>query len=100
MACCWCLHWRWAARADGRAPLYTWVSANVPTNHKPTEPTKRTEPPPPPLQYGEGQAPDVWFDPVAVWEVKAADLSVSPVHQAARGLVDPGKGISIRWEGA
>lgn len=49
------------------------------------------------LQYGESGAPDVWFEPTQVWEVKAADLSISPLHQAALGLVEPGKGISIRY---
>lgn len=43
--------------------------------------------------------PDVWFDPESseIWEVAAADLSLSPVHMGSIGLVHPDKGIGLRF---
>ncbi|OMP02426.1 DNA ligase, ATP-dependent [Corchorus olitorius] len=48
-------------------------------------------------RYGETMKPDVWFEATEVWEVKAADLTISPVHRAAVGIVAPDKGISLRF---
>jgi DNA ligase-1 len=62
---------------------------------------KPTSIPAPPPYYivGEGPnvTPEVWFNATQVWEVKAADLSISPVHRAATGLVDASKGIALRF---
>lgn len=32
-----------------------------------------------------------------VWEVKAADLTISPVHRAAIGVVDPDKVFTVTF---
>jgi len=41
--------------------------------------------------------PDVWLEACQVWEIKCADLSISPVHTSAMGMKAPGKGIGLRF---
>ncbi|KAJ6164152.1 hypothetical protein N7470_002824 [Penicillium chermesinum] len=45
--------------------------------------------------------PDVWFEPRLVWEVKTADLTLSPRYKAAadefNGTAGEGKGVSLRF---
>ncbi|CAA3004488.1 DNA ligase 1 isoform X1 [Olea europaea subsp. europaea] len=50
-----------------------------------------------PPYYRTAEVPDMWFSPQLVWEIKGADLTVSPVHHAAIGLIHPSRGISIRF---
>nr|CAG8626052.1 12260_t:CDS:10 [Entrophospora candida] len=47
--------------------------------------------------YDKATKPDVWFEPCQVWEIKAADISKSPIYKAAIGQADPSKGVSLRF---
>jgi DNA ligase-1 len=47
---------------------------------------------------GNKDQPDVWFEPRYVWEVKTADLTLSPRYKAAANEVaGGGKGVSLRF---
>ncbi|KAF2199406.1 ATP-dependent DNA ligase [Delitschia confertaspora ATCC 74209] len=48
---------------------------------------------------GNKDQPDVWFEPKLVWEVKTADLTLSPRYKAAADQLSAngGKGISLRF---
>ncbi|KAI0278490.1 ATP-dependent DNA ligase [Russula aff. rugulosa BPL654] len=51
--------------------------------------------------WGEVEAgdysPSVYFRPHEVWEIRGADVTLSPVSTAAQGLVSEGKGLSLRF---
>ncbi|KAK9474025.1 uncharacterized protein V1510DRAFT_413399 [Dipodascopsis tothii] len=47
--------------------------------------------------HAASAAPDVWFEPVMVWEVLSADLSLSPVYRAAINELGKDKGVSLRF---
>jgi DNA ligase 1 len=70
------------------ASLHTTLAKHVITKAKPfyTHPA------------GSKDQPDVWFEPRFVWEVKAADLTLSPRYRAAASEVGgDGKGVSLRF---
>ncbi|CAE6404605.1 unnamed protein product [Rhizoctonia solani] len=44
-----------------------------------------------------GLIPRVWFKPSEVWEIKGADITLSPTSQASKGLVAQDRGLSLRF---
>ena len=49
--------------------------------------------------YATGESCAVWFQPCVVWEIRGADISVSPVHGCAAGRVHAGssRGLALRF---
>ena len=41
--------------------------------------------------------PDVWFQPHEVLEIIGSEITISPVHSCAFGLVEPGAGLALRF---
>ncbi len=50
-----------------------------------------------PASVESNMVPDVWFDPSVVLEVIAAEISISPTHTAAFGLLDSDGGLGLRF---
>ncbi|KAK8861449.1 hypothetical protein IAR55_002268 [Kwoniella newhampshirensis] len=44
-----------------------------------------------------GLRPNVWFEPSEVWEIRGADITLSPVYPAAASLLGSERGLSIRF---
>ncbi|KAF8682816.1 DNA ligase [Rhizoctonia solani] len=44
-----------------------------------------------------GLVPPAWFKPSEVWEIKGADITLSPISQASKGLVAGDRGLSLRF---
>ena len=44
-----------------------------------------------------GELPSIWFRPSEVFEVSFSDLTLSRQHSAAAGLVDPTRGVALRF---
>lgn len=50
-----------------------------------------------PSYVRSGIIPDIWIEPNSVWEIAAADLSLSPTYPAGIGYVSDERGISLRF---
>jgi len=44
-----------------------------------------------------GMEPDVWFEPELVIEIVASEITLSPVHMAAKNSIRSGSGLALRF---
>ncbi len=65
--------------------------AELPAKLRPYEVAERPE------SVATELAPDVWFRPAVVLEVRGAELTLSPIHRASFGAVRPGAGLALRF---
>jgi DNA ligase-1 len=50
-----------------------------------------------PPRVDSGLEPDTWMEPRAVAQVRGAELTLSPVHRAAWGALQPDTGLALRF---
>lgn len=52
-----------------------------------------------PTEYlvSEKIKPDIWINPKFIWEIKAAEYSLSPIYDSGRTILNGEKGISLRF---
>jgi DNA ligase-1 len=50
-----------------------------------------------PVHYRTNETPSIWFDTKEVWEIRGAEISLSPVHGAAMGQVHEERGLGLRF---
>ena len=62
-----------------------------------TERLSQTIIPKKPLHYKTNENPSIWFDAKEVWEIRGAEISISPVHGAATGQVHEERGLGLRF---
>ena len=50
-----------------------------------------------PARVESSMIPDTWFEPVHVLEIIGAEITISPVHSCAYGVIEKGAGLAIRF---
>ena len=50
-----------------------------------------------PFDVMTGENPAVWFGTREVWEIRGAEVQISPVHACAMGQIHEGKGLGLRF---
>jgi DNA ligase-1 len=48
-------------------------------------------------RINSGMEPDVWFEPELVIEIVASEITLSPVHTAAKDAIRKGSGLALRF---